>query len=218
MATAEKTTENAASIGRKGNAKTEAIIGKAAHKLATAHTSLTEALKQASTLQQLVDDATIAVTHKELELAEIEVKLNNAKAQADVELDLYKKTKAQDFVNEFLEKEGMQSVDKVKYAKLYNDYNSLQAEFENKLAAEVGKTKGILTSQFTSDVKLKEAEFNTKEATNKATIESLTNQLSAARNDAARWQQQLEAERTAQTERAKASAVGAVNINTPNGR
>jgi molecular chaperone GrpE (heat shock protein) len=64
-------------------------------------------------------------------------------------------------------------------------------------------------------MKVKEFEFNAKEAENKATINSLQAQLQAAKAEAANYVQQLNLERTASIERAKASSVGHINIGTP---
>ncbi len=218
MATTEKTPEITTASTRKGNPKTEAIIGKAAHKLALAAAGITDAMKNAANLQTLVDEATIAVTHKELELAEVEVKLNNAKAQADVDLNLYIKSQAKAFVANYLNDNSEVAISREDYKKLVDERDALKTNMEAEIKAQVGKEKGMLESRLDSANKLLEAQFNAKEADNKAQIASLTAQLAASKNDAARWEAALTAERTAGIERAKASSIGSVNVGSPNNR
>ena len=175
--------------------KTEAIVGTAAAKLTAATTNLKSAVETATKLVEIVETQTLQIAVQEEKLANLTTEYTNKKNQQDIELRQAFQAEQKACADTYLNDNNLVAVDKTKYQELETSLTTLKSEFDAKLASEVGKAKGIATTEAANAAKLAEAEYKAKEAGNIAKIENLQAQLIAANNTADQWKTQLDEER-----------------------
>jgi len=197
---------------KSGTIKTESIIGTAAVRLEAATKSLADAYVQVEKLTKMVEDQTLKSTDLEVKISQLDTDYNNKKAQKELELDLSFRAKEEEYVDRYLAVNGMIKVSNASYLQLRKEYENLKQDYKNEIASETGKIRTEMTKDFDSKMSIKESEFKMKEAENNARISELQGRLDAALQSVDMWRSQLEAERNASVERAKASAIGTVSI------
>lgn len=202
----------------KGTAKTEAIIGTAATKLAAAVKSITEAASTAVQLEGQLTDYNLKVSDLEGKIGSLETEYSQKKAEKEFQLGLDYKTDRQKFAEAFLKENNMVAIVVEEDTKLRTEFNALKSEFDQKVNAEIGKARGIMENQYKNQVALNEAEYKAKEAQNLATINQLKAQLEFSEKQAELWKTSLDEERKAGVERAKASAIGQLTVGQNGGR
>lgn len=200
---------------RKGNKTTELIVGTAALKMQTASKNLNDAMVHAMKMTEVLETTTLKVSDMEQKIEDLAVEYGKRKSQAEFDLELEFKTNEKRFAENYLTSNNLLAVSNEEYNGLRDKYTILQQEFEQKLNAEINKSKGILENNYNNATKLKEAEFTAKEAQNAARITSLESQLTAAISQADQWRTALDDERKAGVQRAQASAVGNINVTGP---
>jgi len=196
----------------KGTAKTEAIIGAASNKIVNATKSLNDAVATAVKLVETLDDNALKIADQEEKLANLNNEYNNKKTQQTIDLELAYKADKKRFVDEYLTDNDLVYVEKAKYDSLEQSVAEWEQKFNEKVDAEVGKASGIAKREAENAQKLAEANYQAKEAQNLAKIQNLEAQLKFANEQTAHWQTQLNEERRASVERAKASAVGSITV------
>lgn len=196
----------------KGTAKTEAIIGAASNKIVTATKSLNDAVATALKLVETMDDNALKIADQEEKLANLNTEYNNKKTQQTIDLELAYKSDKKAFVDQYLVDNGLVYVEKAKYDFLEQSVTEWEEKFDEKVSAEVGKAKGMAQREAENAQKLAEATYQAKEAQNLAKIQNLEAQLKFANEQTQHWQNQLNEERKASVERAKASAVGSITV------
>lgn len=196
----------------KGTAKTEAIIGAASNKIVTATKSLNDAVSTALKLVDTLDENALKIADQEEKLANLNTEYSNKKTQQTIDLELAFKADKKRFVDEYLVENGLVYVEKAKYDSLEQAVVEWEEKFQEKVHAEVGKAKGMAERDAQNAQKLAEANYLAKEAQNLAKIQNLESQLGFANQQTAHWQNQLNEERKASVERAKASAVGSITV------
>ncbi len=199
-----------------GTHKTEVIIGAAANKLSKAVADARAAIEAATGLEAVIEENTIKVSDLENKIASLETSYAQKKSEQEFNLDMEFKTNQKKFVEDFLRSENLVSVPKDKYEGQVSELEALKANMDQKIATEVAKVASSKDAQLKSEKALMESEYKAREAGNLAKIESLEERLEFANQQTKMWKEALDAERTAGVDRAKASAVGAVNI-TPAG-
>lgn len=205
------------SNNKKGTQKTEAIIGTAATKLAAAVKGIQEASQTAVQLEQTLTDYNLKVTDLEGKISGLEQDYQNKKAQQEFQLNLDFKTAQKQFAEKFLQENGYIAVVVEDNTKLKQDYESLKANFDKEVTSKIAAATNSIQSNVENKMKILEAEYKAKEASNLAKIEQLTQQLEFANNMAAKWEKQLNDERQASIERSKSQSA-TVNVNGQNGR
>lgn len=198
-----------------GTRTSEQIIGTAAAKLTAASKAALDAWKQVEKIEEAVQTSTLKLTDVEQKISESEVIYQQKLSQQKFDMELAFKTDQVKFCNDYLSTNNLISVRKEDYDKLNQSLTSLQSEFNAKVASEVNSVKETLQRNYENDIKLKESEFNARQAQNTADIDSLTRQLKAANDTAEQWREALVAERQAGVERAKAASIGSVNLSSP---
>lgn len=191
---------------------TEVVFGRTAQSIKKAVAELNAATESFRTLESKSEDLALQVANKEEQIANLEQQFNEKKRQLELDLDLKMKSNAENVVREELASKQKIAIKREEYQELVDTLNQLKNEFSSAIKSEVGKAEGIAKSRFESELKLKEAEFKAAEASNVAAITSLKEKVLFLEAQGAKWEQALSAERTAGIERAKASAIGAVNV------
>lgn len=205
-------------VKAKGTTKTEAIIGAASNKLVSATKNLSDAVAQALKLVETADEQALKIADNEEKLSNLQTDYANKKTQMEIDLGLEFKAGQAGFANRYLQDNGLVAVSRTENEKLKQDYQALQTEFDTKVNAEIGKAKGMAESQAKSNAALLDAQYQAKEAGNLAQIRNLESQLASVKEWNQTLQGQLNAERTASVDRAKASSVGSINVAPSNGR
>lgn len=202
-----------------GNKKTEAIIGAAHVKMQTAVKSLTEASKVFENFDQEIEAKTLKLTNLEAEIESQEEALKRKLEAVDYEVATRYKTNEAQFVNEYARMNDMTLLKTEDHKNLLKENETLKSEQESKIKSEVAKITASLTSDFENKTRIMEAEYRAKEATNTAEINSLKKETEFLRAQNLSWKEQLESERDASIERAKAGQIGTLNVGSgSNGR
>lgn len=202
-------------VKAKGTPKTEAIIGAASNKLVTATKQLNDAVTTALKLVETADEQALKIADNEEKLHNLQTEYSNKRTQQNIELELAYKADQRAFVNKYLGENGLTACETSEYFELQESIKEWQQKFDEKVSAEVGKAKGMAENAAKSAQLLAEAQYQAKEAQNLAKIQNLEAQLKFANEQTTHWQNQLNEERKASVDRAKAGAVGNINVTSP---
>ena len=196
----------------KGTPKTEAIIGAASNKIVTATKSLNDAVAAALKLTQTLDENALKIADQEEKLQNLQTEYANKRTQQHIDLDLAYKADQKQFAEQYLAANTLVAVEKDEYVSLQQELEELKQNFNDKVRTEVGKAEGIANSRAKAAEELAQARYEAKEAGNLAEIKNLQAQLNFANQQISVWKTQLDEERKAGVERAKASAIGTVSV------
>jgi hypothetical protein len=200
---------------KKGSLATDAILGQGAASLTKA---VSEMRTAASAIEKLAADSeqlTLEVASKQEQIDQLAVEYAEKLRQADLDLDLKVKANEDRVATEILAKTQKVAVKQADYTALQNELNTVKADQERTIKAAEGKAEGIAKSKYEGEAKLAAATFAAEAASDKAKITSLTEKVSFLESQISKWEGALTAERTASVERAKASAIGSVNLTAP---
>jgi hypothetical protein len=197
---------------RKASVTTEVVLGKAAQQIAKAVSELNAATESVNQLASKTEDLTLQVANKEEAIAALEVEYNERKRQSEVDLELTMRSSAEKLVNEHLTSNGYVSISA-------NELNSLRSELEQtkttteaQIKKEVATVASTLKSQYENEIKLIQSENKAISAENAAKIGTLATQNKFLEDQVTKLYLQLDAERAAGIERAKAGSVGSINV------
>lgn len=202
---------------RKSSASTEIVLGKAAQQIAKAVNELNNTTATITTLVDQVEDLQLQISNKEESIEALGIQYKEKERQLEVELDLNFKASTEKVVEEYLKSKNKVSVDSKDLHELRLELENSKKEFNDAVSKEVMSVKTELTTKFVNDSKLLLAENKAIEAQNVAKIENLTSQNEFLEGQVAKLYKQMDDERQASIERAKASSVGSINV-TPQGR
>lgn len=214
----EKDTTSAApkkAAPKKGNASSELVIGTAANAMKKAHDELKKAVDIVGGLGEKAENFQALIAQKEDRIKEIDVEYAEKKRAASVNLDLEIKADEDAAVKRILAENNQAAVDNAELAELRSRAN----RSDEAMRSEINKAVGAATSSMKKDhenaIALKDAQFAADKAQDKATIESLNKQVVYLEQQCRSWENALNQERAAGIERAKASAVGTINVAGP---
>lgn len=202
---------------RKSSASTEIVLGKAAQQIAKAVNELNNTTATITTLVDQVEDLQLQISNKEESIEALGIHFKEKERQLEVELDLNFKASTEKVVEEYLKSKNKVSVDSKDLHELRVELENSKKEFNDAVSKEVMSVRTDLTNKFINDSKLLLAENKAIEAQNVAKIENLTSQNEFLEGQVAKLYEQMDDERKASIERAKASSVGSINV-TPQGR
>lgn len=202
----------------KGNKTTEVVVGTAANKLAQALTGITTAVDSLKDFQEKIDQNTLKIVEQEDRMLNLEQDLKNKVAQNKIELNIQYQTDKKVFIDNYLQSEGLVAVSADTLTNLQTKLQKTIDEVEQSIKSEVGKAVGIERAKSTSDLKVAELEHKNALVANQSEIAQLKSQNSFLMEQVESWRNQLNSERSAATERAKASSIGSVNIGGPQGK
>lgn len=206
MAVSKTTTAKKASVS------TEIVLGQAAQQITKAVAELNNATATVNQLTNKAEELTLLVANKEEAIKALEVEFTEKERQLKVDLDLSFKANTDRVVNEYLT-----SVNKV--AVSASELNTLRSELEEaksntdaQIKREVSTVASSLKSQYENEIKLIHSENKAIAAENAAKIGTLATQNKFLEEQVTKLYLQLDAERAAGIERAKAGSVGSINV------
>jgi len=196
----------------KRTASTEIVLGQAAQQITKAVTELNNATKTVNALASQAEDLTLQVANKEEAIAALAVEYAEKKRQADVNLELSMKANTESVVTTYLQTNG-------KVAILSSDWSSLQKELatekansEKAIASQVASITAAQKSQYDNDIRFLQSENKAIAAENASKIGVLAEKNKFLEDQVTKLYLQLDAERAAGIERAKAGSVGSINV------
>lgn len=200
------------STTRKASATTEIVLGQAAQEIKKAAAELKSASDTINDLITKSEDLSLQVANKETQIAELDVQFAEKARQKEVELDLNFKANSERVVNTYLAENGKVAIAKKDLDTLQKELNDTKANAEAETKKAVATVSATLKSQYESDIKLMQSENKAVAAQNAAKLEALVDTNKRLEDQVTMLVNQLNAERTASIERAKASSVGSINV------
>lgn len=188
------------------------MLGQAAQQIAKGVSELKSASETIAQLVQASEDLSLQVANKEAQIAELDVQYGEKARQKEVELELNFKANSERVVNEFLTANGKTSITKTDLANLQKELETTKANAEAETKKAVAAATATLKSQYESDIKLMQSENKAVAAENASKIGTLTEKNQFLEAQVTKLYQQLDAERAASIERAKAGSVGSINV------
>lgn len=201
---------------KKASQSTEIVLGQAAQQIAKGVSELNSASATIAKLVQASEDLSLQVANKETQIAELDVQFAEKARQKEVELDLDFKANQDRVVTSYLTENGKVAISKTDLANLQKELSDTKANAEAVTKKEVAIVTSSLKSQYENEIKLIQSENNTKSVENASKIGTLTEKAAFLETQVAKLYQQLDAERAAGIERAKAGSVGSINVGADN--
>lgn len=188
-----------------------------------ANTNTTKLIKATDELTKIVDslkhtagiheDLTQDIAEKEQSLNLLETKFQEESRRRQVELELDFKEREASKVNQILAQQGKQAVNSGEYTVLVDSFTALKTDFAKKLDEEAGKIRGMEAAKTASAIKQAQLELQVKEAANTAAITSLTEKNTLLAEQVKDYKGQLDAEREARVQEARARGTAMVTVN-----
>jgi hypothetical protein len=200
---------------KKGTAKTEAIIGTGISKLTQGVKAITEAATAINGLSEVAEGLSASIADKQNQIALLNVEYEEKLRQSKVDLELSTKANVKAFVDNYLATNGLTSIEKTAVDGYEKQITDLKAEQDAAIKKEVAIVSNSMKRSHDAELALTQAQFNTKEATNNATIVQLNEKVKFLEGQVNNWKTALDNERDAGVKRAQASAIGAVNVTGP---
>lgn len=197
---------------------TDAVISSAAAALVKATANLQEAFKSLDGLNETAETLTRDIAAKKAEVAGLDEQYQIKARQAEVDFNLKLQETKDKTVTEYLKSVGKEAVESAAYKALQTDLAKSISERDAEIKKAVAIENSRLTRDFTSEKALLQSQFETSTVKQVAQIESLQKENASLTAQVTQLFKQIDAERAAGIERAKASAIGSVNVGTPNGR
>ena len=161
---------------------------------------------------QQSEELSLQVANKETQIADLDVQYAEKARQKEVELELNFKANSERVVNDFLNANGKTAISKSDLAALQKELTDTKAHAENETKKAVAAATATLKTQYESDIKLMHSENKAVAAENASKIGTLTEKNQFLEAQVTKLYQQLDAERAASIERAKAGSVGSINV------
>ena len=201
---------------RKASANTEVVLGQAAAQIAKAVNELKAATATVSTLSDQSEQLTMLVANKEEAISALEIEYAEKRRQADVELDLSFRANQERVVSQWLTSNGYTSIATSELTTLRSDLETARTNTEATVKKEVASVVSTLKTQYDNEIKLIHSENKAIAAENAAKIGTLATQNKFLEEQVTKLYLQLDAERAAGIERAKAGSVGSINVTPSN--
>lgn len=206
MATPKNTTT------KKASASTEIVLGQAAQQIAKAVSELNTATSTVGKLVSQAEELTLQVANKESQIADLEVQYAEKARQAEVEFDLNVKANAERVVTDWLRTNGKVSISSEELSSLQKELADTKANTEAEVKKQVAQATATLKSHYENEIRLIHSENKAIAAENAAKIGTLATQNKFLEEQVTKLYLQLDAERAAGIERAKAGSVGTINV------
>lgn len=201
---------------KKASASTEIVLGQAAQQIAKAVSELNSATNTVNQLASQAEELTLLVANKENQIAELEVQYAEKARQAEVDLNLSIKANQERVVNEVLRSSGMESISSTELKALRQELESVKANADAETKKQVSIVSSTLKAQFDNDLRFIQSENKAIAAENASKIGVLAEKNKFLDEQVTKLYLQLDAERAAGIERAKAGSVGSINVGSDN--
>ena len=197
---------------KKGSVSTELVLGQAAQQITKAVTELNAAVETVRTLTAQAEELTLQVSNKESQISELDVQYTEKARQAEVDFDLNMKANADRVLSEYLRSNGKMAVTTAEWNSLQKELTDVKTNAESETKKAVATATNSLKSQYENDIKLLHSENKAIAAENASKIGVLAEKNKFLEEQVEKLYKQLDAERVASIERAKASSVGSINV------
>lgn len=199
---------------KKTNIATEVILGQGAQLISKAVGDLKQAANIViNDMEAKSEELTLQITNKTEQIEGLEGEYKEKLRQKNVDLDIQFKQDSEKVVTDFLTSNGKVAISKADLQALKNELETTKAN----ATKETEKAVAIVSSKLKSDAEaatqLAEANHKAAIIEDKAKIATLEGQKTFLEDQVKKLYEQLNAERDASIERAKAGAVGAINVN-----
>jgi hypothetical protein len=196
----------------KRTATTELVLGQAAQQITKAVTELNAATKSVNELAIAAEALTLQVANKEEAIAALEVEYAERKRQADVDLDLSMKANTERVVTTYLSTTAKVAISSTEYTALQKELTDVKSNTEKTINAQVAAITTTQKAQYENDIRFLQSENKAIAAENASKIGVLTDKNKFLEDQVTKLYLQLDAERAAGIERAKAGSVGSINV------
>lgn len=197
---------------KKATASTELVLGQAAQQITKAVNELVLATGTISKLSEQAEELTLLVANKEEAIALLDVQFNEKERQLSVDLDLSFKSNTDRVVTEYLKSTGKVSIQSVELDSLRQELHDVKSNINDQIKREVNSVVSGVKSDYENSIKLLHSENKAIAAENSSKIIVLAEKNKFLEEQTVRLYAQLDLERQAGIERAKAGAVGSINI------
>tara|TARA_R110000782_G_scaffold15939_4_gene46114 strand:- start:361 stop:993 length:633 start_codon:yes stop_codon:yes gene_type:complete len=201
---------------KKATASTELVLGQAAQQITKAVNELVSATTTIGKLATQAEELTLLVANKEEAIASLDVTFAEKERQLNVDLDLSFKSNTERVVNNYLSATGKVSISSIELDSLREELHGTKVNADAEIKRQVGSAVGIVKAQFENDMKLMHSENKASAAENASKIGVLAEKNKFLEDQTVRLYDQLNQERQAGIERAKAGSVGSINIGDSN--
>lgn len=195
-----------------GNKVTEVIIGQAAGKLSTATKGIIDATVEISKLAEIANEQSLLIVDRQNKIAELNQELKNSIAQNRIEIQQAFEADQETFFEKYLAENGLTSVPETEYNELVESLRKMQISHEADIKAAESRAFGIANADKASALKIAQLEHEKKEASNIAEISHLKAQAANLNAQVEMLTKQLDEQRKATVEVAKAGSVGTINV------
>ena len=202
----------------KTSINTEVVIGKAAQNLTKAVAELNSAFAIVKTMEGTTEDLSLKIANQESKISELELSFKETERQMSLDLELKMKANSEETVIAYLKKTGRQVISTTDFQAMEKTIKDAKESFEKEKNAAVASALATEKLKTDAETKLLIANHKTEEAANTAKISTLEAQVKFHEQQSNIWKQQLDAERDASIQRAKAGAIGNINVGDPGTR
>lgn len=196
----------------KRTATTELVLGQAAQQITKAVNELNAATKSVNELATAAEALTLQVANKEEAIAALEVEYNERKRQADVDLELTMKANTEKVVTTYLSTTSKVAIPSSEWTSLQKELTDVKANTEKTITTQVAAITETQRAQYENDIRFLQSENKAIAAENASKIGVLTDKNAFLEDQVTKLYLQLDAERAAGIERAKAGSVGSINV------
>lgn len=201
---------------KKTSVSSEIVFGQAAQQITKAVTELNNATSTVSQLVSQIDELSLQISNKEAQIADLEVQYTEKARQAEVDFNLNIKANQEKVVNEILRSNGMVSISSSELNSLREELAATKSGAEAEIKKQVAAVTNALKAQFENDLRFIQSENKAVAAENASKIGTLTEKNSFLEQQVTKLYSQLDAERAASIERAKASSIGNITVGDTN--
>jgi len=195
---------------------TEMVLGQAAQQITKAVAELNSAVNTVNQLKSEAEELTLLVANKEEEIASLETTYAEKSRQSAVDFELNMKANAEKVVTEVLRASGKEAISSTELKALRQELDSVKANADANTKSQVAEVAASLKAQFENDLRFMQSENKAVAAENASRIGVLNEKNSFLESQVAKLYEQLNAERSASIERAKAGAIGNINVGDTN--
>lgn len=197
---------------KKTSVSSEIVFGQAAQQITKAVAELNNATSTVSQLVSQIDELSLQISNKEAQIAELEVQYAEKARQAEVDFNLNIKANQEKVVNDILRSNGMVSISSTELNSLREELAATKSGAEAEIKKQVAAASNALKAQFENDLRFIQSENKAVAAENASKIGTLTEKNSFLEQQVTKLYSQLDAERAASIERAKASSIGNITV------
>jgi hypothetical protein len=201
---------------KKTSVSSEIVFGQAAQQITKAVAELNNATQTVNQLASQVEELSLQVSNKEAQISELEVQYTEKSRQAEVDFNLSLKANQDRVVNDVLRSSGMESISSTELKALRQELEAVKAGADAETKKQVAVVTNTLKAQFENDLRFIQSENKAVAAENASKIGVLAEKNKFLEEQVAKLYLQLDAERAAGIERAKAGSIGNITVGDTN--